>query len=152
MTLPTTEGASLAPERTPAEGRERLGALDVGSNSIRLLIAEYDPAAGIIVIDEVRDSPRLAQGLATTGRLDHDAVERAMQALARMRDVAERRGVSRLSAVATAAVREAENGAAFVERVQAELGIPLRIIDAETEAALSYRSVAHHFTDRKSVV
>jgi len=154
MTLPTTEGASLAPERTPSEGRERLGALDVGSISIRLLIAEYDPAAGIIVIDEVRDSPRLAQGLATTGRLDHDAVERAMQALARMRDVAERRGVSRLSAVATAAVREAENGAAFVERVQAELGIPLRIIDAETEAALSYRSVAHHFTltDARTIV
>ena len=133
---------------------ERLGALDVGSNSIRLLVAEYDPAAGIIVIDEVRDSPRLAQGLATTGRLDADAVERAMQALARMRDVAERRGVSRLSAVATAAVREARNGAAFVERVQAELGIPLRIIDAETEAALSYRSVAHHFTltDARTIV
>ena len=47
--------------------------------------------------------------------------------------------------MATAAVREAENGPWFVRRVRQELDIPLRIIDAETEAALSYRSVAHHF-------
>ena len=68
-----------------------------------------------------------------------------MQTLARMREVCQRRGVKRIAAVATAAVREAENGAAFVRRVRQELDIPLRIIDAETEAALSYRSVAHHF-------
>ena len=153
MTSLPAEAAGPDTERAAGAG-ERLGALDVGSNSIRLLIAEYDPAAGIKVIDEVRDSPRLAQGLATTGRLDPDAIERAMQALARMRDVAQRRGVARLSAVATAAVREAENGDGFVERVRSELGIPLRVIDAETEAALSYRSVAHHFTltDARTIV
>ena len=58
---------------------------------------------------------------------------------------AERRGVRRIAAVATSAVREAENGKAFVQRVRDEVGIPLRIIDADTEAALSWRSVAHHF-------
>jgi exopolyphosphatase/guanosine-5'-triphosphate,3'-diphosphate pyrophosphatase len=136
-TARTSDGAAVA--------RERLAALDVGSNSIRLLVAEYDPAAGLNVIDEVKDQPRLARGLAESGRLDDEAIERAMQALGRMRSVCERRGVSRISAVATAAVREAENGPDFVRRVQAELGIPLRIIDAETEAALSWRSVAHHF-------
>ncbi len=129
----------------PPEPRERLAALDVGSNSIRLLVAEYDPATGLSVIDEVKDQPRLATGLATTGRLDDAAMERALTAIRRMRDVCERRGVSRMTAVATAAVREADNGAAFVERIRTQLGIPLRIIDAETEAALSYRSVAHHF-------
>ena len=137
-----------APARAPADApaaRERLGALDVGSNSIRLLVAEYDAGAGLTVIDEVKDQPRLAQGLALTGRLDPAAMDRAIQALARMREVCQRRGVRRLSAVATAAVREASNGQAFVDRVRDELGIPLRIIDAETEAALSYRSVSHHF-------
>ncbi len=135
-------------EPTPpaaAEPRERLGALDVGSNSIRLLVAEYDPASGLTVIDEVKDQPRLAQGLATTGQLDDAAMERALTALRRMRDVCERRGVKRISAVATAAVREASNGGEFIARVRSELGIPLRLIDAETEASLSYRSVAHHF-------
>ena len=127
------------------EPRERLAALDVGSNSVRLLVAEFDPVAGLSVIDEVKDQPRLAQGLAATGRLDDAAIERALQALRRMREVCDRRGVRRLSAVATAAVREASNGADFVARVRDEIGIPLRVIDPETEAALSYRSVAHHF-------
>ena len=132
-------------ETVAPEPRERLAALDVGSNSIRLLVAEFDPVAGLSVIDEVKDQPRLAQGLVTTGRLDEAAMDRAIVALRRMRDVCQRRGVRRISAVATAAMREASNGGEFVARVRDELGIPLRVIDAETEAALSYRSVAHHF-------
>jgi exopolyphosphatase/guanosine-5'-triphosphate,3'-diphosphate pyrophosphatase len=83
--------------------------------------------------------------LARTGCLNDAAMERAIQTLGRMREVCQRRGVQRIAAVATAAVREAENGPWFVRRVRQELDIPLRIIDAETEAALSYRSVAHHF-------
>ena len=50
-------------------GRERLAAIDVGSNSIRLLVAEWDPQTGLAVIDEVKEHPRLATGLAKTGRL-----------------------------------------------------------------------------------
>jgi exopolyphosphatase / guanosine-5'-triphosphate,3'-diphosphate pyrophosphatase len=126
-------------------GRERVAAIDVGSNSVRLLVAEYDPASGLTVIDELKDQPRLARGLASTGCLDDAAMARALETLRRMRDVCQRRGVHRIAAVATAAVREAENGPWFVRRVRQELDIPLRIIDAETEAALSYRSVAHHF-------
>jgi exopolyphosphatase / guanosine-5'-triphosphate,3'-diphosphate pyrophosphatase len=125
--------------------RERIAAIDVGSNSVRLLVAEYDPASGLTVIDELKDQPRLAAGLAGTGCLDDAAMERALQTLGRMRQVCQRRNVQRIAAVATAAVREAENGPWFVRRVRQELDIPLRIIDAETEAALSYRSVAHHF-------
>jgi len=133
----------IAPPQSPRP--ERLGAIDVGSNSIRLLVADWDPRSGISVVDEVKDQPRLAQGLAATGRLDREAMGRALDALERMNAVARRRGVSRLAAVATAAVREAENGEAFVRQVQSRLGIPLTIIDPETEARLSYRSVAHHF-------
>lgn len=137
------EPAGAAPAGTPA--RERLAAIDVGSNSIRLVIAELDPAAGLTIIDELKDQPRLATGLAATGRLDDEAVTRAMQTLGRMRDVCRRRGVRRIAAVATAAVREAANGEEFIARVRGELDIPLRIIDPGTEASLSYRSVAHHF-------
>ncbi len=125
--------------------RERIAAIDVGSNSVRLLVAEYDPASGLAIIDELKDQPRLAAGLARTGCLNDAAMDRAVLALGRMREVCQRRGVRRIAAVATAAVREAENGPWFVRRVRQELDIPLRIIDAETEAALSYRSVAHHF-------
>ena len=142
--------AGILPESDPGGApppgtRERLGAIDVGSNSVRLLVAEYDPVAGISVIDEVKDQPRLAKGLAETGRLDAAAVERALVALGRMKTVCERRGVRRVAAVATAATREAANGPEFVRRVREELGIPLTIIDEHTEASLSWRSVAHHF-------
>ena len=130
---------------SPQGARERIAAIDVGSNSVRLLVAEYDPASGLAVIDELKDQPRLAAGLASTGSLSEEAITRAMQALGRMREVCQRRGVRRIAAVATAAVREADNGKLFVRRVRKELDIPLRIINAETEAALSYRSVAHHF-------
>ena len=109
-------------------------------------MAEYDPASGLSIIDEMKDQPRLAAGLATTGCLDEAAIERALAdagaACARSASAA---ACKRIAAVATAAVREAENGPWFVRRVRQELDIPLRIIDAETEAALSYRSVAHHF-------
>ena len=125
--------------------RERIAAIDVGSNSVRLLVAEYDPSSGLTIIDELKDQPRLAAGLANTGCLSDAAMDRAIQTLGRMREVCQRRDVHRIAAVATAAVREAENGPWFVRRVRQELDIPLRIIDAETEAALSYRSVAHHF-------
>jgi exopolyphosphatase/guanosine-5'-triphosphate,3'-diphosphate pyrophosphatase len=125
--------------------RERIAAIDVGSNSVRLLVAEYDRASGLSIVDELKDQPRLAAGLARTGCLNDAAMDRAIQTLGRMREVCQRRGVRRIAAVATAAVREAENGPWFVRRVRQELDIPLRIIDPEAEAALSYRSVAHHF-------
>ena len=127
------------------ERRERLAAVDVGSNSIRLLVAEYGRDSGLTVIDEVKEQPRLATGVAQTGRLDAGAMDRAIEALTRMKGVCERRGVTRVAAVATSAVREATNGPDFVRRVREATGLNLRVIDAEQEAQLSYRSVAHHF-------
>ncbi len=130
---------------TGSSGRERLGAIDVGSNSIRLVVAEYDPETGFEVIDEVKDQPRLATRGDTTGMLDRAAMTRAFATLKRMKEVADRRGVTRLAAVATSAMREAKNGATFAKRVRRQLGIPLEIINGDREAQLSWRSVAHHF-------
>lgn len=132
----------------------RLAAIDVGSNSIRLLIATYDPSTGLAPIDEIKAQPRLAQGLATTGSLDPEAIERALAALRRMADVARRRGATQIAAVATAAVREAKNGDEFVRRVRDEIGLPLQVITTEHEAQLSYRSVRHHFRldDTKALI
>ena len=127
-----------------SEPRERIAAIDVGSNTILLTVAEYDPDAGLVVVEEAEDQPRLGAGLSATGRLSDEATGRALQSLTRMRDICRGHGVRRVAAVATAAVREAENGAEFVNRVRA-LDIPLKIISAETEAALSYRSANYHF-------
>jgi exopolyphosphatase/guanosine-5'-triphosphate,3'-diphosphate pyrophosphatase len=123
---------------------ERLAAIDVGSNTILLTVAAYDPKSELVVLEEGEDQPRLGAGLSSTGRLSEDAIQRALETLTRMRDTCRRHGVRRLSAVATAAVREAANGAEFVERVRA-IEVPLRVISPETEAALSYRSAAYRF-------
>lgn len=123
---------------------ERIAAVDVGSNTVLLLIAEGDPTAGLRIIAEAEDQPRLGAGLSATGRLSPAAMARALETLSRMRELCRAHGVSRIVAVATAAVREAENGKEFVQLVRAQ-GIPLQVISPETEAALSYRSAAHHF-------
>jgi exopolyphosphatase/guanosine-5'-triphosphate,3'-diphosphate pyrophosphatase len=127
---------------------ERLGAIDVGSNTILLLIAETHPTAGLTILAEAEDQPRLGAGLSATGRLSQPAMARALETLERMRELCRVHRVSRIEAVATAAVREAENGEDFVRLVRAQ-GIPLQAISPETEAALSYRSAAHHFPGAK---
>ena len=72
-------------------------------------------------------------------------MERALESLGRMVQAAERRGAARLALVATVAVRDAANGAEFAGRVKQELGIPLEVIDGETEARLAFLSVSEHF-------
>ena len=126
-----------------SSGRERLAAIDVGSNTILLTVAELAPD-GLTIVDEAEHQPRLAAGLGATGRLQVDAMQRALQALTRIRDTCRRLNAHRIGAVATAAVREAVNGNEFAERARA-LGIPLRVISPEAEAALSYRSAAYRF-------
>lgn len=124
---------------------ERFAAIDVGSNSIRCLIAERGDDGHLHVIDDLKDQPRLARGLAATGRLAPDAIDRAVESIGRMTQAAERRGVAKVALVATSAVRDAANGAELVARVKKEIGIPLEVIDGETEARLAYLSVREHF-------
>jgi exopolyphosphatase/guanosine-5'-triphosphate,3'-diphosphate pyrophosphatase len=130
---------------------ERLAAIDVGSNTVLLLIAETRPPAELTIIAEAEDQPRLGAGLGTTGRLSQTSIARALETLARMLEQCRIQGVTRIEAVATAAVREAENGEEFVQRARAQ-GIPLQIISPETEAALSYRSAAHHFPGAERIL
>ena len=129
------------------------GALDLGTNNCRLLIAR--PARdGFRVIDSFSRIVRLGEGLSRTGRLDAAAMDRAYDALALCAERVVRRGVesTRLTAVATQACRAAENGAEFIDRVRRGTGLRLTIIDPAEEARLSVEGCLNLFDPKAEAV
>jgi exopolyphosphatase/guanosine-5'-triphosphate,3'-diphosphate pyrophosphatase len=128
-----------------AAGARRIAAIDIGSNSVRQIVADVTSDGGITVVDEMKAAPRLGADLDVTGVLGTAAMERAAEAVGRMATLARQLGASRIEAVATSAVRDAENGAHFVARVRQEAGLDLRIIDGAGEARLSWLSALAHF-------
>lgn len=124
---------------------QRIAAIDVGTNSIRMVVAETDPITGYRVIEEMKETTRLGAELATSGRMSAESVERSLAALERMRAVADGYRVLHLRAVGTAAAREASNRDWLLEEARARAGIDIEIIDAESEARLAFASVAEAF-------
>ncbi|HZP40302.1 MAG TPA: Ppx/GppA phosphatase family protein [Candidatus Binatia bacterium] len=121
----------------------RLAAVDVGSNSVHMVIADVGPDGRIQVVDRVKEMVRLGRRTFTTGRLPEDAMDLAVRAVGTFARLARARQVERLRAVATSAVREARNGAAFVRRLRRETGIPVRVVSGVEEAALIFRAARH---------
>ena len=136
---------SVAMRQEPASGRSpdrrfpsrhTYGAVDLGTNNCRLLIARPTDG-GFTVVDAFSRIVRLGEGLSRTGELSQDAMDRAVGALSVCADKLRRRNVSLSRSVATEACRRAENGAEFVERVRHETGIVLDIIAPQEEARLA---------------
>ena len=130
----------------PAPGAvRRIAAIDIGSNSVRQIVADVTSEGGITVVDEMKAAPRLGADLELTGVLGTQSMQRAAEAIGRMAELARQLGAQRIEAVATSAVRDAANAAEFVARVRQEAGIQVRIIDGTDEARLSYMSALAHF-------
>ena len=125
--------------------RQRLGVIDIGSNTIRSLVVDAAPDGSWRVLDDEREVARLAAGLTRRGGLSARAVGRAVAALKRMSEIARARGVRRLSVVATSALRNAGNRRQFVERVRAATGLRVRVISGAEEAHLAFESAAQSF-------
>ncbi len=133
------DGSLPRPERSGSaqdEGQRCYGALDLGTNNCRLLIATPS-GSGFRVVEAFSRIVRLGEGLSLTGRLQPEAMDRAVEALKVCADKIRRRQVLRLRAVATQACRSAENGREFVRRVEVETGLKLTVIDPSEEARLS---------------
>ena len=130
----------------------RLGIVDVGTNSIHLLIGRVSPDRTLSTIGYERHLPRLGDAGLVANTLSPAAMRRAMGVLRRYAAILKRRGVDRVEAVATSAVRGATNGRAFVRRVRDETGLPLRMISGEEEARLIYRGVLRTQRSRHAIV
>jgi exopolyphosphatase/guanosine-5'-triphosphate,3'-diphosphate pyrophosphatase len=117
----------------------RVAGIDCGTNSIRLLIADIDPAAGLVrdVVRRMR-IVRLGQGVDATGRLADEALARTFAAVDEYGAECREAGVVGLRMVATSATRDAANAAEFVAGVEAILGAPPEVVDGLAEAALSF--------------
>jgi exopolyphosphatase/guanosine-5'-triphosphate,3'-diphosphate pyrophosphatase len=116
--------------------RHTYGAIDLGTNNCRLLIARPSEG-GFTVIDAFSRIVRLGEGLTHTGALSKEAMDRAVAALSICADKLRRRNVSLSRSVATEACRRACNGGEFVERVREQTGIALDIIEPAEEARLA---------------
>jgi len=120
-----------------AQGGPFYGALDLGTNNCRLLIAQPTPAGDFTVVDAFSRIVRLGEGISRSGRLSEAAQERTLEALRICANKLRFWDVRRMRLIATQACRRAENGAEFLRRVRRQLGLELEIIDAETEARLA---------------
>ena len=129
----------------------RVGVVDVGSNSIRLVVFDGAARSPAYFYNE-KVMAGLGQGLATSGRLNPQGVTRAIAALRRFAVLAEGMDLAPLTCVATAAVREAADGPAFRKQVEDETGLHLIVIDGEDEARLSAQGVLLGWPDAKGLV
>jgi exopolyphosphatase/guanosine-5'-triphosphate,3'-diphosphate pyrophosphatase len=123
----------------------RLAAIDIGSNSVRLLVAEPLRGGNYRILDEEREPTRLGRTLSSTGRLDAESIRRTLSALRSFKQIAAGFQVDELRTIATCAVREAANGAEFCRRAKEEIGINVEVISADKEARLAFYSVQRAF-------
>lgn len=123
-----------------ARALERVGVVDVGSNSVRLVVFDGAARSPAYFFNE-KILCGLGAGLQETGRLNPEGRQRAKAALHRFQTLAERMGIAPLSSVATAAVRDAEDGPEFCEEIQRDIGLSLHVIDGKEEARLSAQGV-----------
>jgi exopolyphosphatase / guanosine-5'-triphosphate,3'-diphosphate pyrophosphatase len=116
----------------------RIAVADVGTNSTRLLVADVSPAGELTEIERHTEVTRLGEGVDGSGRLSPGAMERVYAALGRYREIADAAGGERRIAVATSAVRDAENGGELAEHVREWIGFELRTIGGDEEARLTF--------------
>ena len=130
-------------ESTAAD--RRIAVIDIGTNTLLLLIAEVrarDGGVEFVAVHEACEVGRLGKGLDASGNLAPEAVARSLDIVRRFRQIMDQHAVSEVRAVGTQALREAGNAAEFVAPAVELLGGPIEIIAGEREAQLVYRAVA----------
>jgi exopolyphosphatase/guanosine-5'-triphosphate,3'-diphosphate pyrophosphatase len=119
-----------------------IGCVDTGSNAIRFLIAEFHSPTRFTPVKYERVPIRLGHQVFLSGRLAQETMDATVAAFSRFRTMLDEHGVQRFRAVATSAVREAQNGAVLAGRIQREAGIDLEVISGSEEARLVRVAVA----------
>ena len=133
------------------QGREPVGIIDIGSNSVRLVVYEGVTRSPWVLFNE-KVMCGLGRGIATTGRLPDDGVALALDTLRRFRALANQSRVGTIHALATAAARDTENGPEFVQRAESILGATIRLLPGEEEARLAALAVVSGMYQPEGIV
>ena len=128
--------------RSVAEPTKRIAALDLGTNSFHALIVDIYPDASFRTIDKIKEMVLLAED-GFENRLSEEAIQRGIEALKKIGTLCEHQGVEKILAYATSAIREAENGGAFIQQIIDEVGIKPLAISGKMEAELIAHAVQH---------
>lgn len=126
------------------QDRRPVSVIDIGSNSIRLVVYEGVARSPTVLFNE-KMLAGLGRGVANTGRLDPDAVTRSMEEFRRFRALSDQAGATDLHVLATAAAREAENGPDFIRRAEKVLGTKIRVLSGREEAFFSAQGIVSGF-------
>lgn len=141
-------GAVARPRR---KGRGPVAILDIGSNSVRLVIYESQSRAPATVHNE-KAICSIGRDMVTTGRLHAEGMKMALEVLARFKLLADGLQVTIREAAATAAARDAENGHDFIRKAEAAWGAPIRVLSGEEEARLAAEGVLAGIPDADGLV
>ena len=125
-------------------GLDPIAIIDIGSNSVRIVVYEGLQRSPTPIFNE-KMLAGLGKAVATSGKLDQKAIKQALNALTRFRMLSAQLGVKDIHAVATSAVREASNGAEFVEKAEKLLGVRVRVLSGKQEARLAAHGVISGF-------
>jgi exopolyphosphatase/guanosine-5'-triphosphate,3'-diphosphate pyrophosphatase len=120
---------------------KRIAAIDIGTNSIHMIVAEANERRGYRVVDREKDMVQLGLSSLDGQPLTNDAIERGVISIAKMSEIAQRWEADEIIAVATSAVREAPNRREFLRLVREASGIKVRVISGEEEADYIFRAV-----------
>ena len=131
---------------------EKIGIIDLGSNSARLVIVNLFADGYFMVVDELKESVRLGQDMERDGFLKPQRVAETIKTLKMFRKLCDASGVSRIIAVATEAVRRAKNQRSFLDEIQATCGVKIRVLTPEEEAIYVYRGVINTMDVPKGIV
>ena len=132
----------------------KLAIVDIGTNSIHMVLAEVEPDFSYKILDRFKDMTRLGDGVFKTGRLSETAMVRGLEVIRSLTTLARNKGYERIEAVATSAVREAKNGGEFLEAVMRQTDLTVRVVTGREEARLIYLGVRHSMdlSDRPTMV
>ncbi|MDB5328520.1 MAG: Ppx/GppA phosphatase [Phycisphaerales bacterium] len=125
----------------PVQDSFRIAAIDVGSNSVHMIVAQIDSDGGVTTLWRMKEMVGLGRICFPAKELSREAMDRAIASLGRMKIAAQQRQAEKIVAVATSAIREAANGGELIRRIKDELKLTVRVVSAREEARLIYLGV-----------